>query len=208
MTDCKGVAAAAHGCFIAPQVPPLKPVAHPLHIHVCCFFTCVFRLAWAIAKLRLLHLFYCSAIAAPKACSTYILPTPLAIIEALVLRNSFDFNLVVTVSNVGAANHDLRFYIWVSHLFSCTVYFGEGTSSNRSFVVMLFPNLWGCIWEIFVCSVLHCNQFAAVLQCILSYCLQWLVCDDIYFFVKGFCLTEYCFDHFLIQKLLSEKIFD
>ena len=135
MTDCKGVAAAAHGCFIAPQVPPLKPVAHPLHIHVCCFFTCVFRLAWAIAKLRLLHLFYCSAIAAPKACSTYILPTPLAIIEALVLRNGFDLNLVVTVSNVGAANHDLRFYIWVSHLFSCTVYFGEGTSSNRSFVV-------------------------------------------------------------------------
>ena len=28
------------------------------------------------------------------------------------------------------------------------------------------------------------------------------------FCVKGFCLTEYCFDHFLIQKLLSEKIFD
>ena len=198
MTDCKGVAAAAHGCFIAPQVPPLKPVAHPLHIHVCCFFTCVFRLAWAIAKLRLLHLFYCSAIAAPKACSTYILPTPLAIIEALVLRNGFDLNLVVTVSNVGAANHDLRFYIWVSHLFSCTVYFGEGTSSSRSFVVMLFPNLWGCIWEIFFLFAQCCIAINSRLCCNAYY---RTVCNDLCvmmftFCVKGFCLTEYCFDHF------------
>ena len=39
------------------------------------------------------------------------------------------------------------------------------------------------------------------------------VCNDLCvmiftFCVKGFCLTEYCFDHFLIHKLLSEKIFD
>ena len=32
------------------------------------------------------------------------------------------------------------------------------------------------------------------------------VCNDLC--VKGFCLIEYCFDHFLIQTLLSEKIFD
>ena len=45
MTDCKGVAAAAHGCFIAPQLLPLKqrlaPTAYHVHIltmlllHVC-----------------------------------------------------------------------------------------------------------------------------------------------------------------------------
>lgn len=32
VTDCKGVAVAAHGSFIAPQLAPLKHVSHPLHI--------------------------------------------------------------------------------------------------------------------------------------------------------------------------------
>ena len=95
----------------------------------------------------------------------------------------------------GAANHDLRFYIWVSHLFSCTVYFGEGTSSNRSFVVSQSMRMYmRDMYSFAQCCIainsrLCCNAYYRT------------VCNDLCvmiftFCVKGFCLTEYCFDHF------------
>ena len=113
MTDCRGVAAAAHGCFIAPQLPPLKqrlaPTAYMYTYSLCFFFMCVFRLASANAKLHWLHLFYCL----PKSLPHIRIATPLAIIEALVLQNGLAWTLSWQFQAWGLALLMAGFCIWV-----------------------------------------------------------------------------------------------
>ena len=56
VTECKGVAVAAHCCFIAPQLLLLDPVAHPtthpMHKVAICFTPCAFELTIVIVKLH------------------------------------------------------------------------------------------------------------------------------------------------------------